>query len=411
MRMLAVAMIGIGALGAGGEEVALLPLPDPLRMNDGTAVTSADQWFRERRPEIVDLVQRHMYGFAPEAGPITFTPEAPDTPVYGGKGTLRQIAIAMPGLPADARKLHLALFLPVNGKERHPVFLAINKCGNHGTSTEPAVLYNPAAYVHKECPAGGEGCRGYEAEAWSIPLFLERGYAFATFHESDLDADVPDSDIGVQKYFPNLPYPPEQQWATIRTWAWGFARCVDYLVQDPQINPQRIAVTGHSRRGKTALLAAAMDPRVGLAAPHQSGTGGTALSRDNDQETVKRINTHFPHWFSGKFKEYSDNEAALPIDQHFLHALIAPRPLIDTQGIQDKWANPGNALRALQAADPVYKLLGAKGATGEGLVSAAPITADNCGNLLQFRLDRKHEVHHDFWVNVIDFADLVWEKP
>lgn len=406
MRMLAVGLIALGACGAGGETA----LPDPLRMNDGTAVTSSAQWYAERRPEIVDLVQRHMYGFAPEAGAITFTTEAPDVAVYGGKGTLRQVAISMPGVPDSERKLHLALFLPNNGKDKHPVFLAINKCGNHGVSTEVAVLYQPDAYVHKECPAGGEGCRAYEAAAWSIPLFLERGYAFATFHESDLDADVPDSDIGVQQYFPELPYPKEEQWATIRTWAWGFSRCVDYLVQDAQIDAKRIAVTGHSRRGKTALLAAALDTRVALAAPHQSGTGGTALSRDNDQETVKRINTNFPHWFNGKFKEFNDNEAALPLDQHFLHALVAPRALIDTQGLQDKWANPGNAHRALKAADPVYKLLGARGAVGEGVLTSEAITADNAGNLLQYRLDMKHEVHHDFWVKVLDFADLVLGK-
>lgn len=406
MRMLAVGMMVLGALGAWGET----PLPDPLVLNDGTAVTTAEQWYAKRRPEIVEMVQRYEYGFAPEAGPITFATEAPDVAVYGGKGTLRQVAISMAGVPEDGPKLHLAIFLPNNGKERHPVFLGINKCGNLGVSTEAAVIYNPKTYVHKECPAGGEGCRGFEAEAWSVPLFLERGYALATFHESDVDADEPDSDVGVQKYFPDLPYPEDEQWATIRTWAWGFSRCVDYLVQDAQIDPKRIAVTGHSRRGKTSLLAAAMDTRVSLAAPHQSGTGGTALCRDNDQETVKRINTVFPHWFDGKFKEYNDNEAALPMDQHFLEALIAPRALIDTQGLQDKWANGTSGLRALHAADPVYKLLGARGAVGEGVLTSEAITQENAGNLLQYRLDMKHQIHHDFWVKVLDFADLVWGK-
>lgn len=326
-----------------------------------------------------------------------------------GKATLRQIEITLGGLPASAPKIHLAIFLPTAAAKRVPVFLAINKCGNLGVSRETAVLYNPAAYVHKECPAGGEGCRGFEADAWAVDLFVSRGYAFATFHESDLDQDEPDSTAGVQGYYPDLPYPPEAQWATIRCWAWGFSRCIDYLVQDNGIDPARIAVTGHSRRGKTALLAAALDTRVALAAPHQSGTGGTALSRDNDQETVKRINTNFPHWFDGNFKMFNDNEAQIPFDQHLLVALVAPRALIDTQGLQDKWANGTAALRGLRAADPVWKLLGAPGLVGEGMLElGAPITKDNTGNVLQYRLDTRHEVNRQFWEKVLDFADHVF---
>jgi len=404
-----IAALGAGALPPVGDLPKSAALPDPLGMLDGTPVTSAADWNARRRPELVQLVQHYMYGFAPEAAPIQWRKEAEDTPVLEGKAILRQIEITLSDLPATAPKIHLAIFLPVASAERAPVFLAINKCGNFGVSHEPAVLYNPAAYVHKECPAGGEGCRGFEAEGWSVDLFIQRGYAFATFHESDLDLDVPDSEVGVQQYYKALPYPAEAQWATIRCWAWGFSRCIDYLVQDTNLDPARIAVTGHSRRGKTALLAAALDTRVALAAPHQSGTGGTALSRDNDQETVKRINTNFPHWFNGNFKQFNDNEAQIPFDQHLLVALVAPRALIDTQGIQDKWANGGAALRGLRAADPVWKLLGAPGLRGEGVLElGAAITAESAGNLLQYRLDTRHELNRVYWEKVLDFADGVY---
>ena len=386
-------------------------LPDALTMLDGTPVTSAEEWNMRRRPELVQLVQHYMYGFAPEAPPIEWRKEAEDTEVLGGTATLRQIEITLLGMPENAPKIHLAIFLPKTRAQAAPVFLAINKCGNFGVSQEPAVLYNPTAYVHKECPAGGAGCRGFETDGWSVDLFIQRGYAFATFHESDLDLDVPDSEVGVQAHYKDLPYPAEAQWATIRCWAWGFSRCIDYLVQDSDLDPARIAVTGHSRRGKTALLAAALDTRVALAAPHQSGTGGTALSRDNDQETVKRINTNFPHWFNGNFKAFSDNEAQLPFDQHLLVALVAPRALIDTQGTQDKWANGGAALRGLCAADAVWKLLGAPGLKDNGMLElGAPVTSANTGNLLQYRLDTKHELNRLYWEKVLDFADRVYAK-
>lgn len=385
-------------------------LPDALTMLDGTPVKSKADWKRKRRPELVQLVQHYMYGFAPDAPKVTFRKEAEDTQVMEGKAILRQVEITIADLPADAPKIHLAIFLPAAAKGPAPVFLAINKCGNFGVSNEKAVLYNPNAYYHKECPEGGEGCRGFEAAGWSVDLFIERGYAFATFHESDLDADEPGSDVGVQKYYPDLPHPAEAQWATIRCWAWGFSRCVDYLVQDGQIDAKRIAVTGHSRRGKTALLAGAMDTRISLVNPHQSGTGGTALSRDNDQETVKRINTHFPHWFNGNFKAFNDNEAQIPFDQHLLVALIAPRALIDTQGLQDKWANGAAGLRGEQAADKVWKLLGAPGQKGEGVLEGVAITRENAGNLLQYRLDTRHELNRAYWEKVLDFADLVWDS-
>lgn len=412
-------LLGGLAMGTAWGEAAASPLaglpvskdlPDALTFLDGTPVTTAEEWNTRRRPELEALVQLLMYGLAPEAPGITWRKEADDVPVFDGKATLRQIEITLNGLPETAPKIHLAIFVPTARTGKVPVFLGINKCGNLGVSREAAVRYNPSAYVHKECPEGGEACRGFEADAWAVDLFIERGYAFATFHESDLDRDTPDSTDGVQGFY-TLPGRPETHWATIRCWAWGFSRCIDYLVQDPDLDPARIAVTGHSRRGKTALLAAALDTRIALAAPHQSGTGGTALSRDNDQETVKRINTVFPHWFNGNFKHFNDNEAQIPFDQHLVAALIAPRALIDTQGLQDKWANGTSALRGLQAAAPVWKLLGAPGLVGEGMLEGGtPITPENTGNVLQYRLDTRHEMNRQYWEKVLDFADLVYAR-
>src|SRR5207253_3579250 len=126
-----------------------------------------------------------------------------------------------------------------------------------------------------------------------------------------------------------------EETATIMAWAWGISRVVDYLATDKNLDAKRIAVVGHSRLGKTALLAAAFDERIALAIPHQAGCGGTAPSRGKVGESVKRINTSFPHWFNSTFKEFNDQVDRLPFDQHCLAALVAPRPLLFTNAVED----------------------------------------------------------------------------
>src|SRR5206468_6864333 len=141
-------------------------------------------------------------------------------------------------------------------------------------------------------------------------------------------------------------------WGTIAAWAWGIHRAVDYLVTDKDLDKSRIAVVGHSRLGKTALLAAAFDDRIALAVPLQAGCGGTAPSRCHNPkaETVKRINTNFPHWFDDEFKKFNDQPERLPFDQNGLIALCAPRPVLVTAAVEDQHANPAGMFDVLKAA-------------------------------------------------------------
>jgi hypothetical protein len=378
------------------------PLPDPLRMMDGTPVTSAAMWHEQRRPELLALIQHYMYGFAPEVEGVEVSEDAPETIVLNGTARLKQLAIRVKGLPDNAPRIHLAVFVPREGEGPFPVFLGINRIGNHAVAADEALIWNKEAFY----PDPHE--RGQRADFWCVDYLIRRGYAFATFLESDIDPDRDDFTDGIHPFYPNLPWARDNQWGTIRAWAWGFHRCVDYLVTDADIDPKRIAVIGHSRRGKTALLAAALDERVALAVPHQSGTGGCALSRDKDQETVERINRVFPHWFNDAFLAFGDNEDKLPFDQHCLVALVAPRALLDTEGAKDHWANPPGALRALEAAKPVWELLGAD--FGEAPLLATcneAISPGNAGPLLQLRLDHRHELNRDFWEGILNYADIV----
>lgn len=136
-----------------------------------------------------------------------------------------------------------------------------------------------------------------------------------------------------------------------------------------------------------------------------------ALSRDTQQETVERINRVFPHWFADQFTEFDYDVARLPFDQQALIALVAPRPLLDTEGAQDAWANFPRSLDALKAADAVYKLLGTPGLVGDGLVqNDEPILGPNFGTILQYRLDEKHTLNRKFWEKILDFADAYLGK-
>jgi hypothetical protein len=415
VAMVAAMIFGFGAKGEDlfpkAKELPLqTALPDPFVMFDGSRVETRDDWYTKRRPELEALFRHYMYGFAPEGVEIVAEREAPDASILGGKGVLRQIAIRIKGLPAEAPTLHLALFLPAERPRPVPVFLALNMCGNYTMLNDPQILIHSAAVDDcknkKNCPDDPEAARGARGPNWCIENSIDRGWAFATIHNSDIDPDFNDFTNGVHPYFKQKDIPAAARWGTISAWAWGLQRCVDYLVADPDIYRGGICVTGHSRRGKTALLAGATDERISIVVPLQSGTGGMALSRENDQETVERINRVFPHWFNGNYKHFDDNEAQLPIDQHLLMSLVAPRPLLDIAGLQDQWANYESAYRGLKAAEPVWEFLGREGMNGTGIVSDnEPMVGPNFGTVVQYRLDTTHTINLAFWDKILDFAD------
>lgn len=386
-------------------------LPDPFTMLDGSPVLKRGQWFKNRRPELKKLFQYYMYGFMPEPPKIQSVVSKTDEGVFGGKARLKEVELSFPELPPNAPRIHLAVFIPKNATGPFPVFLGVNSHGNQTVVDYPGVTFNENVFLRDGDKEKGANERGALKDFWCVENTINRGYAFAVYYQGDVDPDKDDFSDGVHPFYANLPVPKEAQWGTISAWAWGLHRCIDYLVQDNDIDKSRISLIGHSRRGKTVLLAAALDERVALVVPHQSGTGGCALSRNNNQETVERINTVFPHWFDGNFKKFNQAVDKLPFDQHLLVALVAPRALLETAGLQDAWANYESALLGLKAADNVYKFLGVDGMVDDGVINGdEPITADTVGSLLQYRKDIKHTLEIGYWNRILDFADVYFAK-
>ena len=423
--MLAGTALNMEAAQTTFPDIAQLPprpeLPDPLVMLDGTPVTSARQWTRQRRPELQALFQHYMYGELPPAPrKLDFQSRVVDEKFLNGHATLKLVTISIPG--SAAPKIDLLVVTP-NAVKKAPVFLALNFCGNHAIHADPRIPLAQSFFGNscQGCTNGQptDAARGTQAADWPLEQIIARGYALATFANADVDSDRANVSDGVYAWLAQ----ERTGFATnsltndrgcIAGWAWGFERCVDYLVTDRAIDPKRIAAVGHSRNGKTALLAAAFDERIALAIPHQAGCGGTAPSRGSASaralqangrpysETTAVINKAFPHWFNAEFKKFNDAPEKLPFDQHELVALMAPRPVLLSNASGDPWADPAGQFAVLRAAEPVYRLLKVGGCDATVMPPEGRLVASKLGYYIR---PGKHAMLASDWLVFMDFAD------
>ena len=369
------------------ENKTYLPLPDPLILNSGRRVKSAQEFCNLRRPEILELFTREVYGPLPpqpESLRIEMLQERGDA--LDGAATRREFRIHL-----DNGGRHFAFdvlsYFPHTEKPV-PAIVALNFCGNAGAATEADVL-----------PVEAEHGKG--AERWPFRQLIDDGVAVLTAARHDIFYDEPDrrGDSVWNLFRPGCG--EDRTYTSISAWAGAYRWILEAAMHFPEVDPRRIWAHGHSRLGKTALWAAANEPRFAGVVSNDSGCMGASLSRDKEGETVEKITTRFPHWFVASFDRFGGREAELPFDQHWLLALAAPRPLLVASATEDAWAGPFNEYRSAVAVGEVYRLFGA-----EGIGDAAfpppdtPVMGDGVGYYIR---TGKHAVLPIDWKFVVRF--------
>lgn len=356
---------------------------DPLLRSDGSKVTSIGAW-KTQRECIIKLLQENIYGVVPDA-PQTcdYAVVRTDPKALNGLATRTELCLTVKSTENEkSLPVSIALYVPNDTRRKHATFAGLNLNGNHTV----------------------EGSFSYR---WPLEEIIGAGYALATAWCADVDPDYFDQfHNGLHGLFPSLQDRPDN-FATISAWAWGLNRILDVLQSLPEffrVDATKLIAIGFSRLGKTALWSAALDERWAMVISIESGCGGAALSKRCFGETVRLINEAFPHWFCAGFKGFNDNEPKLPIDQHHLLTLIAPRPLYIASAEQDKWSDPRGEFLAAKLASPVYRLYGKQGIPEEknNFTVSSPIRF-TIGHHVR---EGKHEVTKYDWEQFIHFANL-----
>lgn len=397
------------------SKVPSYKLPELLTTRSGTKITNEQGWTAVRRKEILEDFEKYVYGKTP-AGlmDVTFKVHQIDENALGGLAIKKEI-LAFFKTDNGPAEMSILLYLPKHTQEKAPVFLGLNFYGNHTVHEDTSIsitrnwVRNSKDFFIENNQATAAS-RGVRAVRWPVEEIIKRGYGMATIYSGDLD---PDYDDGFQNGIQPLFYregqnrPEADEWGTIGAWAWGLSRAMDYFESDPAIDPKKVAVLGHSRLGKAALWAGAQDPRFAMVISNNSGCGGAALSRRKFGETVEIINTAFPHWFCRNFHEFNGREADLPVDQHMLLALVAPRPVYVASAADDLWADPMGEFLGLYHAGEVYQLFGHQVLDNEMPEVDLPQITGSMGYHIR---TGKHDITLYDWERYMDFADLQWGR-
>ncbi|WP_072995498.1 glucuronyl esterase domain-containing protein [Pseudozobellia thermophila] len=387
------------------SKVPKFPLPDPLTTFSGNPIANKTQWEENRRFEIFQFFERQVYGKVPDRlDEYSFKLWEESDDAYGGKARRKQVAIS---LTKNKRTItyNLLIYLP-KGNPKAPVFLGYNFYGNHTVTDDPKVPITKAWVSNNESfgitdHKATEATRGVRKHRWAIEKMLDNGYGLATIHYGEVDPDKNDFSDGLHQLFykDGQVKPKTNEWGSIAAWAFGLSKAMDYLENDTNISD--VIVFGHSRLGKAALWAGATDKRFAGVISNNSGCGGAALSKRKFGETVARINNSFPHWFAGSFKKYGNNERTLPVDQHQLLALVAPRPLYVASAAEDRWADPKGEFLSAYHASKVYALYGKQGIDSPEM----PAIDQPLQNTVAYHIrSGKHDVTDYDWEQYITWA-------
>jgi len=366
------------------SKIPAYTLPELLVTDDGKVIHTSREWENIQRPLILKKFSENVYGKIPgKPRNIHYKTTVVDKDALGGKATRKEITVYFTK-GDDGPSMVILLYLPNQVKGKVPVFIGLNFLGIHATQFDSTITITDnwkrinsgnASILKKDwtVPSGWKRgtnnktpIRGEDAHRWPVEELIANGYGMGTAYYEDLEPDNPEGwKTGVRNTMQHDLNIKPGEWGSICAWAWGLSRVMDYLETDERVNATQVVVTGLSRLGKTALWAGANDQRFAIVISNDSGEGGAALSKRIYGETVELINRVNPHWCIEKYKSYNFAVDKLPVDQHMLIALAAPRPVYIASAILDKSADPKGEFLSGKFAGPVYALFGKTGVAVE----------------------------------------------
>ena len=379
--------------------------PPVLAAGHGSGPVATVQDWRERRaPALREIFAAEIYGRMPAPAPVRITERRTiDAAAFNGAGRLEELTVAVEA-PGGVIETRLALVTPADADGPAPLFLLPNDCGPRFALRRDDLSAPSSPQV--------PWCRSVEGWPGALGRFvfgryvlnppaetiLRRGYALAVYHDADF---VPDDRTAAGPALARMSQAtPDDPPGALAGWAWGVSRLIDAIAPLETIDESRIALMGHSRRGKMALLAAAHDERLAVTIAHQSGTMGAALTQNGRGEPLSNLVERYPHWFTPGLSQYAGDPAALPVDQHQLLALAAPRAVLLGGASRDGWSDPTGALAAAIGADPVWLLHGEDGVLQDTLLAWRP-----AADIAIHHRPGTHGITAKDWAGFLDFAD------
>lgn len=361
-------------------------LPSFLTTAGKKATLDKTEWINRRREEILRLFEDNIYGQMPkDFDSIKYNSVHTDKAAMDGKAILKQTDIQV-FRKSKSITIHLVIFVPSQTNNPAPLFLLINNRGKN--NTDPS--------------------RTIKTEFWPAEQLIDSGYAIAAFHVSDLAPDDKNTFMnGVLQLYP-VQLSADNGMRAIGAWAWGASRVMDYIETEKSIDSRKVAVVGHSRGGKAALWASAQDTRFSICFSSCSGNSGAALARRRFGETIEKINATFPHWFCNNYKDFNNREDDLPVDQHMLIALSAPRFVYTTNATKDLWADPAGSFLSMKYAESVFLLYSLKSTLPANIpLPDHPVIQSPLGYHLRTGI---HDLTAYDWGNFIRFANYHYKK-
>jgi (4-O-methyl)-D-glucuronate---lignin esterase len=364
------------------------PIPDVLTLKNGARVTDDETWWNKRRPEILGDFQSEIYGRIPAHTPsVTWEVTGTEKGAPGAAATLKHIVgrIDNSGYPAASPSIDIALWIPANAAGPVPVMVVAS--------------WNTTGRGFGPPPSGPTAMEQVIAHGW--------GYALVNTYAIQADSGG-GLNVGIIGLVNRGESRKPDDWGALAAWSWGLSRAIDYFETDRDVDAKRLGIEGHSRWGKEALLAAALDSRWAIVYSSCSGECGAKLHRHDVGESVDNVcGSGEYHWMAGNFLKYAGHWDQLPVDQHELIALVAPRPVFITGGTQDLWSDPVGEFKACVAAGPVYRLLGRKDlGTSELPAPDAALVSGDIG----FRLHAGGHTDLPDWPVFLKFADRYFTR-